>query len=85
MGTGAVEGEPGVTQLALDRGELVGLNVEEHQVRPRRPAGQPELLQQVELHQHQRAQQEGAEPDRQHHRHRLIGRAVQVRQALPPE
>src|SRR5215210_7899274 len=47
-------------ELTLDWLELIGLNVEEHQVGPGRPAGQPELAQQIVLYQEQRAQEKGS-------------------------
>ena len=85
IGVGPISGQPRSLQLSLDGAELVRLDVEQHQVRPGRAAGQPELAQQVVLHQIQRSEQEGSEADRKHERYGLIGWPVQVGQSLPPD
>ena len=79
--TGAVSG-PAAATRAADVLPLVRLHVEEDHVGPRGAPVDAQVAQQVVLDEHQRAQQEGAEAERQHHHQRLVRRAIQVREAL---
>ena len=75
---------PGAEQR-VDAGRLVGLDVEQHHVGAAGAAIHPERAQQVELHQEERGEEEGAESEGQHHGHGLVGGPVEIGQPLPPD
>ena len=82
MGAATPGRAPRGAQLGGDRGPLIRLHVEHHQVRLVGASARTQVAQQVVLHQQHHVQQEGREAQGQHHRGRLVGGPEQVGDAL---
>ena len=61
-------------QHGVDDCLLLALHIEQHQVGPLRHVLDPDDAKQVLLCREQRGEHEGAEAEREHHRHGLVGR-----------
>jgi hypothetical protein len=85
MGTGVVRGEPFALHERAHALALVGLDVEEREVRPVLGASHAQVAQQVVMHEVDGVEEERAEAEGEDHHRGLVGGPVQVGQPLPPD